>query len=134
MLAHVRVDDGWLPEADAERVFTARRELPERASGLAHELVAATAAVRDRARDELLELARRARVPELADWTRDTHAAAAAAWRRNAQVVLEVRAERSTLVALDERTTSLGTGAPVRLQLPTLRTISIGTTVGVPLR
>ena len=46
---------------------------------------------------------------------------------------MTVRATHSELLRMDEFVTSLGVGQPVTLQLPQMRTISVGTTVAVPL-
>jgi len=39
---------------------------------------------------------------------------------------------RDSIFLAEPFTTSLGTGLPVTLQLPRLRTIGVGTTVGIP--
>lgn len=46
--------------------------------------------------------------------------------------VLEMRPSLTSLVGLQNFTTSLGVGAPVTLQLPTVRSARVGTTVAVP--
>jgi hypothetical protein len=46
--------------------------------------------------------------------------------------ILEMRPSLTSLVGLQNFTTSLGVGAPVTLQLPTVRSARVGTTVAVP--
>ena len=54
-------------------------------------------------------------------------------WRERRLGLLTIRATQSRVLGLDPFTTSLGAGTPVTLQLPRVRTISISTTVAVPL-
>ena len=51
---------------------------------------------------------------------------------RRRLALLEVRTVHSTLVGMDTFSTSLGNGAPVRLQLPRVKTVSYSGTVLVP--
>jgi hypothetical protein len=91
------------------------------------------------ARHELETLARREKLPDLLRVVRRKAAEYDEYWRarRGAYTtytgLLSVNATLSTLESLDTFTTSLGVGAPVRLQLPRMKTISVHTTVAVPL-
>jgi len=54
-------------------------------------------------------------------------------WAEQATAILELRLQKTTLLGFDTVPVSLGVGGTVRLQLPRTQSISIGTTVPVPL-
>jgi hypothetical protein len=94
---------------------------------------------RANARRELEALAQREKLPDLLRVVRRKAAEYDEFWRarRGAYTtytgLFSVNATLATLESLDTFTTSLGVGAPVRLQLPRMKTISVHTTVAVPL-
>ncbi len=92
-------------------------------------LVSADKPVRDGARSALLLTAR---IEGLADLARHVDRIHRDAERVFARTVVEVRGQRSALVGRRMVGVSLGTGSPVRLQLPELGSVRIGTTGVVP--
>jgi len=94
-------------------------------------LASSAAATRERALGRIEEVTTRREWPEVARVAREYKAACDDFWRRN-RVTATLSLQHSELLSLQPFTTSLGTGSPVTLQLPRVRTISLGTTVVLP--
>jgi hypothetical protein len=137
----VEFDGRFVPAAEAARLREQAAEraaqAERRANALLVQLASRKPAERDAARRDLLVLADEHRMPDLARLARRMHAVYDDFWNRAAPPpatgLLTVNTTRSELVEMKEFTTSLGTGQPVRLQLPTVRTAAVNTTVIVPL-
>lgn len=126
MLGFVRVDDRWVRSPVTSEWVTA---FQESVNADLRRLVSAEKPVRDAARTELLLTARIEGLSDLARHVERIHREADRAFER---VAVEVRAQSSTLVGQRTVGVSLGTGSPVRLQLPELRSVRIGTTAVIP--
>lgn len=133
----------WLSRAAYKkmRVLEARkkhvRKIQRDVNRLARKLASASARKRVAARTDLIAIARAERIPKLGYHTDRAFYAYQKYWKRywreHATATLEIRLQKSELLGIDNISTSLGFGAPVTLQLPRTRNISIGTTVTVPL-
>jgi len=90
-----------------------------------------------KARDDLIALGRSEGFPEIGYHAVKAYHKSRLYWKayrvEQRTALLELRLQKTTLLGLDNFTTSLGFGSPVTLQLPRTRSISIGTTVSVPL-
>ncbi len=138
----VRFDGKWLRKYDAERARHERHRvlaLQHQANLLFARLADPSARTRDAAHRELEALSRAEEWPELGKLARRKAAEYATDWRRRPGShtaytgILTINLTHSQLLGLNPFTTSLGVGTPVRLHLPQMKTISIGTTVAVPL-
>ena len=138
MLGQVRIDGRWRDRADVESLRaearSSRDERVRRWNRAARDLASASSERRDHALEELVRLAREVDRPQWEKIARHLHRRSTAAWTawNGGRLRLEVRAQQAQLLGVDEFQTSLGTGAPVTLQLPRLRTISLGTTIELP--
>ncbi|MAG55091.1 MAG: hypothetical protein CMJ83_02250 [Planctomycetes bacterium] len=92
--------------------------------------------IRMKARDDLIVFARKEGLPKLVPAAHKLHDELGAYWAevRRANALIEVRAQQANLVRMRRFQTSLGAGSPVTLELPEVRSVSIGTTVLVPVR
>jgi len=129
-LGFVRVGDRWArKQAPPDHAATLKKVVDRDLK----QLVSKEDQARDGAREALVRLAELEDLPGLAAEVEKIHADAGRFWKRQARALLEVRATNAKRVANRSWSTSLGTGAPVRFQLPELRTVRVGTTVPVPL-
>ena len=116
-------------EAEQKR---AQRKLQSDLNRHFKRLVSSKSKTRKKALAALEDVAARREWPALRDLAQRYHAAAESHWAQQRVVLATVRAQHSELLGIDNFSTSLGTGLPVTLQLPRLRTISVNTTVGIP--
>jgi hypothetical protein len=138
-----KVDGRWIRKPDAEPRPPARDRAPTReqrreADRLLVRLADAQPASRREALADLEVLARVAAWPELLVRARRRHLTYEQFWRthRSRPVstgLLSIELQRSRLLGVDTRTLGLGVGVPVRIQLPRVESISIGTTIPIPL-
>ena len=130
----------WRPREEIEALLAEREEaarvrrLKDRWETLFRRLTGASQATRDRARDALhgflAENDLEHMVPVVDRW----HEAYTALWdQARSSAVVEIRAQQATLTSLRPLSMSLGVGTPVTLELPTLRKVSVKTTVGLSL-
>ena len=135
---YVRYRGQWMRKYDvvrlkhAEKQKRVQRKQQRDLNRHFRRLVSSSAKARDTALHALEDLADRREWAELRDTARRYHAIATRYWIERPVVLVTIRAQHSELLGLEPFTTSLGTGLPVTLQLPRMRTISIGTTVGIP--
>ena len=136
-LDKVRDQGEWVDRQVAEerrRVRAERdrvRKLQRRVNALVRRMAGASDRGRNDSRDQLLAIALAERRPDLGARIHAMHREYQQWWDRE-RVLVEIRTGYSKLVRMDEITTSLGSGSPVRIQLPRMRTVSIGTTVLIP--
>ena len=141
----------YLRHARAGRAAAARRaESPGGAEGAADlqttiqdlhlRLIGPSDADRDRARAELVALAGELGDPALMQWTEEAFRAWRHAWAHHRETsrevpvgILSLNLQKVDLLGIDTVPVGFGVGTPGRLQLPRTRSISIGTTVAVPL-
>lgn len=158
LLGQRKVDGVWLPRAEALRregyrliqgrwltpagIAALRRRVEERAAAAkrleerVNTLIRRMAGPSDRdarkARDELVQVARKRKLARLEQLARRLYPVYRGWWREVRMGLITVRAQHARLTGLERRNLSLGTGTPVTLELPRTRSVSIGTTVGVP--
>ncbi|MCA8957279.1 MAG: hypothetical protein KDC87_14485 [Planctomycetes bacterium] len=133
----VEFEGRWMRRYDLARLRHARQQqaradaVRQQSERLFVRLADPDPATRHAALQDLEALAAAERSPELCDLGRRLAAAYAAHWRRRAagSGLLTVQAQHAQLLGMRTFTTSLGNGAPVRLQLPTVRTVSIQTAI-----
>ena len=156
VLGHERVGGRWLTHAEAmkergyvlfrgqwlrkydvavlehrERQARERARLERELNGLFQRLASRTASQRDGALAQLEAVADRREWPQLAVLARQQKAGYDRFWTEYTATI-SVNLQKTELLSLTPYTTSLGTGMPVTLQLPSTRSVSIGTTVTVP--
>lgn len=126
------VEGGEYPGPAGARPPAPHREaLVLEVNALLRQLSHSSAPRRDAARDGLLRLSRRENLRGVMPHAVQLYHEAAKFWR-DARALLEVRTGVATRTGFEEFTTHLGSGSPVRLQLPRLRTIQFGGTVVLP--
>ena len=138
----VNVDGKWMRKYDAVRTRARQKHrlsVQHRANLLFARLADRNPSIRAVARRNLEALAKAEKMPELLKLANRKAREYGDFWRARGGSytaytgLITVNATLSTLESMQTFTTSLGTGSPVRLQLPRMKTISIGTTVSVPL-
>jgi hypothetical protein len=160
VLGHMRVEGRWLPKRDAmealgfvlykdrwlpldevadlraeEGRVQRRMKLQREVDREVRRLAGSSDALSDRALAALIALGERENIPTLAPAARQIHGEYRRYWaavRSSTVVGLEIRAQQATLTRMRTLQTSLGTGAPVTLELPEVRRTSINTSVLVP--
>lgn len=130
LLGHIQLKGQWL---SPEELWQRRDDLQREVDGEFKKLISRQQADRDAARLALHEYARIPGLEELANHADRLHEQAAQLWRAKPRAVLELRTTSSSLVGLKERSVGTGVGNPVKIQLPELKSASVGTTVVVPL-
>lgn len=139
-LGLVRRGGKWVTREEAARLESARKEtrrlkrLERRLNGLVTDVYSLSEKRSDRARDALLKLAKAEKIRGLDKLAGDLHAHAIE-WRHAVRTAtIEIRAQQASITGFRTFPVSLGTGSQVRIQLPELRRVSIGSTVVVPVR
>lgn len=123
----------WRRQAEVRKIQQLTRHPMNRLSSPREE-------TRDHARDRLHDIARDHDMPRLALLADRVHRDYGEYWRherllaerRRHTVTMGINFQHTELLGLETVPVSLGVGAPVRIQLPRIRTVSIGTTVTVP--
>ena len=138
-LGHVRYKGSRYEPQNAARLAAFDKErkriknLQREVNRLVRRLASSSEKRRVKARDGLLTIARKENLPHVARAARIGYVRYKKWWAAYRSAIVEIRATQATLVGLRPRQLSLGTGAPVTIELPELKKVSIGTTVGVPL-
>lgn len=157
LLGQVKVGTRWLPRDEAmkaqgyvqhkgqwlkpEQVLEAKRleahqarvaKLQAEVNRLWKKMAGPSDKARTEARDELVALAKVEQFPQLAEAAGKMYEQVQGYWVERRRVVLEVRAQSSSIGQLRRLQTGLGTGLPVTIELPEVRYISVGTTVVLP--
>lgn len=141
----VLVGDRWLSKYEAYKLRHPRTD-PDRHLSLRYQtsllfarLADPRSEVRKQALVDLLALAKTAKVVGLTALALVKSAEFENYWRRRpiepsrSTGLISINLVRSELLGMETRSIGLGTGRPVRIQLPRVRTISIGTTLPIPL-
>jgi hypothetical protein len=132
-LGYVRRGARWISPEELEEEARSRgrarelRRLEEEANRLARRILAGDAARSLRARDALMELARRERIVDLESLAQALHEEGS----RRRLVRMDVRLHHARLLGLEPRTLSLGKGPPVTIELPRLQATQVSTSVMV---
>ena len=84
------------------------------------------------ARDALIRLATDEDLPHLVPSVQALFDRYETFYRAHGTALVEARLAQATLVGLRRRTVGLGNGGAVTLELPEVRTVTLGTTVAVP--
>ena len=136
----VRRDGRWMSRKEAGifdgRLVEKRRlkKVQSRLNSLVRRIYGSSEKRSRKARTDLIKFGKKEKISNLTPIA-DQLYQNAARWRLAARsAIVEVRAQTAKITDFREITVNLGTGAPVRLQLPAIRTTRIGTTVGVPVR
>ncbi len=142
ILGYQKVGTRWLTKAKAKRAAQKHaRKIKAQIKRLYTRLSGSSESARIKARDQLIAMARSEHIPNLerkaqAEYTsyRDGWAAIRKARARTRVTgLLSVNLQYSKLTGLRTVPVSFGNGASGRIQLPTTRSISVGTTVAIPM-
>ena len=134
-MGYVRLRGKWVSQEEADRVKGQARarfersKLRARISDYSQDLMSPSRKRRDDALAGLQKISKEHQLPSLATQAEQLHAAMG----RTGVVTAEVRLQQSTLLGFETRSVGLGNGSSVRLQLPRTRSVSLGTTVNVPI-